>query len=162
MKTLQRGFTLIELLVVIAIIGILSSIVLASLSSARSKGTDAAIQTTLSNMRAQGELLYSNMSSYGTANVATTCTPATADIFGTTSVGSLSTLTIDLIKKAGGSSNVFCNSSPTGWVVAAKLTSSPTQYACADSSGASKISATATTLAAVTTGAASSTALVCN
>ena len=55
---LKKGFTLIELLVVVAIIGILASVVLASLNSARNKGKDAAIFAQLANMRGQAELYY--------------------------------------------------------------------------------------------------------
>jgi prepilin-type N-terminal cleavage/methylation domain-containing protein len=58
MKSFKKGFTLIELLVVVAIIGILASVVLASLNSARTKGEDAAIKANLSNIRAQAELFY--------------------------------------------------------------------------------------------------------
>ena len=54
----NKGFTLIELLVVIAIIGILSSVVLASLNSARGKGANAAVKSGMANMRAQAELFY--------------------------------------------------------------------------------------------------------
>ena len=62
---MKKGFTLIELLVVIAIIGILSSVVLASLNSARNKGANAAVQSGLANMRAQAELYYDgNTQSY--------------------------------------------------------------------------------------------------
>jgi len=53
-----RGFTLIELLVVIAIIGILSSVVLASLNSARQKGRDTRRVSDIRQLQLALELAY--------------------------------------------------------------------------------------------------------
>ena len=61
----HKGFTLIELLVVIAIIGILSSVVLASLNGARKKGRDARRISDLKQVQLALELYYdSNSSEY--------------------------------------------------------------------------------------------------
>lgn len=59
-KMNKRGFTLIELLVVIAIIGILSSVVLVSLNTARQKGRDAKFVAELAGIRAAAEIVYSD------------------------------------------------------------------------------------------------------
>ncbi len=58
----RQGFTLIELLVVIAIIGILASVILASLSSARSKGRDAKRIADLKQIQLALELYYDSNS----------------------------------------------------------------------------------------------------
>ena len=62
-----KGFTLIELLVVIAIIGLLSSIVLASLATARSKGRDAHRVEQMHQMANAFELYHSAHGAYPNA-----------------------------------------------------------------------------------------------
>ncbi len=67
MKSYSRGFTLIELLVVIAIIGILASIVLASLDSARQKGRDARRVADIKQLQLALELYYDQYNAFPTA-----------------------------------------------------------------------------------------------
>ncbi len=81
----MKGFTLIELLVVIAIIGILSSVVLASLNTARSKGNDASVKANLDTIRTQSAIYYDTNNGYGNGSV----TAATATAVGCYQANSL-------------------------------------------------------------------------
>lgn len=75
-KYYKKGFTLIELLVVIAIIGILSSVVLASLNSARKKGRDARRIADVKQIQLALELSYDANGNYPTTlSTATLVTP---------------------------------------------------------------------------------------
>lgn len=129
---MKKGFTLIELLVVIAIIGILSSVVLASLNTARNKGADAAIKANLANARAQAELFYDTASIY-TALCADTkflsfVTAANAAAGGTYTAGNAT---------AGSATVSTCHDAAGAWAA-----STPTKAGtgwCVDSTGASKV-----------------------
>jgi len=60
----KRGFTLIELLVVIAIIGLLSSVVLASLNTARVKARDAQRESAVEQLRTALGMYYADHGAY--------------------------------------------------------------------------------------------------
>jgi type II secretion system protein G len=64
MSLKNKGFTLIELLVVIAIIGLLSSIVLVSLNSARAKARDTKRKADMNNIITAIEMYYDSNNAY--------------------------------------------------------------------------------------------------
>jgi prepilin-type N-terminal cleavage/methylation domain-containing protein len=142
---LDKGFTLIELLVVIAIIGILSSVVLASLNTARAKGADAAIKGNLNGIRSQAELYYdSNNSSYGAESVA--CTSGIFNADPNIKAGIASAVS------AGGSAaacfssdNTTAVTNATSWAVSVPLKSNSALKWCVDSSGTATTTATGAT-----------------
>lgn len=145
------GFTLIELLVVVAIIGILASVVLASLNSARGKGGDAAVKSNLANIRSQAEIIYSGSVCYGDG---TPITDTTCVAFAEAVCPTLAAATADSIFKnavvngqvtaaiaAGGPNGGVCSSEAggTAWGVAVALKAIPANSWCVDSTGASKL-----------------------
>ncbi len=125
-KTINRGFTLIELLVVIAIIGILASVVLASLSTARDKGTDAAIQQSVSNIRSQAEITGNQAD--GTVDYSGVCAAITA----------LDTS----IEDKNGAGATYCDDDVDTWMYTSDLVQGG--FICADSTGASGVTLTGT------------------
>ncbi len=159
MKKYTRGFTLIELLVVIAIIGILASVVLVSLNTARKKGSDTRVIADVQQLRTLMEADY-NGSVYpdfyittggntGWANGTTTNTSGSANV---------ATIAADAIANGGfvaigGQSNAGVNSGTgdathgnfSSYVIFGKLISS-SNYFCISSNGST---AQATSTAAI-------------
>jgi len=126
---MKKGFTLIELLVVIAIIGVLSSVVLASLNSARSKGNNVAVKSNLDTVRSQAQLFVDDHGGLYTG----LCTDTTV------------VAALNAAKSAGSGVAPVCNVATNGgaWAAQVQYKNSTDGYACVDSIGISTTTVTA-------------------
>lgn len=140
----DRGFTLIELLVVVAIIGILASVVLAALSNAKNKGSDAGVKSNLRNAIPQGEILYNtrtaNKDTYtgactnGVVAGETTVQGVGAFVLAAAKANGLSSVTTN---GTGSLTTATCNDSASAWAAEVPLRTAGQMW-CVDSSGKSK------------------------
>jgi prepilin-type N-terminal cleavage/methylation domain-containing protein len=155
----SRGFTLIELLVVIAIIGILSSVVLASLNTARLRGADGSIKSSLSNARSQAELFYDTtgagttydgVCTAGTNNISAQLVGAAKNLLSSATTATIGGDTQPFVySNVAATGGVVCHDSSSGWGAIVSLKNPTTANAgwCVDSTGfAGELAASATTL----------------
>jgi prepilin-type N-terminal cleavage/methylation domain-containing protein len=125
----KKGFTLIELLVVIAIIGILSSVVFASLGGAKTKNADSTVKSSMTQMRTQAEVVYGATQSYTGL-----CTGV-----GGPEVDKFAAMLYKATSTGGGPSTsitTYCQADNMEWSIYSQLKSGG--YWCVGSSGAAK------------------------
>ncbi|HYD92884.1 MAG TPA: type II secretion system protein [Candidatus Paceibacterota bacterium] len=133
----SRGFTLIELLLVVSIIGMLSSIILASMASARDKANDAAVKSNLRTAAVQAALHQSINGSYGSTVTAGTCpTSGTSMFYANETLRNA----IQAAQRAGGGAT-RCATNGENYAISVRLRSS-TDHWCIDSSGIVKQTST--------------------
>ena len=124
-----KGFTLIELLVVIAIIGILASVVLASLNKARDKGQDAKIKAQLDGAKNAAQVYFDTNSDYGTAT----------DLCDNMFVDNPSSMDAysNLANYPSAMASLTCRSTGTAFAISASLIS-VSEFWCIDSAGSAQ------------------------
>lgn len=134
-ETCRKGFSLVELMIVITIIGVLSTIVLGSISNSRARAYDSKVKQQLSSFRAAAEIYFLNQNpnTYGPATIV--CNEGLFNDF--SSVNGAPGLYI-----AAGNlpdfTQVVCGASDSAYAVKATLFSG-NEYWCVDNKGASRL-----------------------
>jgi prepilin-type N-terminal cleavage/methylation domain-containing protein len=140
-----KGFTLIELLVVIAIIGILSGLIIVSMSGAQNAAKDARIKSAMDQFRSTAEIFkLNNNNSYGSTVGQADCTSVATSIITTGTDGAA--LCADIQSQGTGDLRIYIDSSY--WCVSKVLPGGSTW--CIDSSGYVGAPTAATTCDATT------------
>lgn len=142
----QKGFTLIELLIVIAIIGVLASVILGSVNSAREKAAIASVKSNLAALRTSAALLYSLSGSYDTlCDAGTTSGEQFRTAFeqstkADNTVLCLSSGTVVFRSASGAVSAITKTATPDKWAVSVQMKNG--NYFCVDHSGIGREQAT--------------------
>ncbi len=130
----SKGMTLIELLVVITIIGVLSTIILSSLSDSRTRAYDSKVKQQLSSFRTSAEIYFQNQTpnSYG---VSTSCTDPLSMFASVLPSDGSPAVYIDSANIPP-NTEVVCGSNGNSYAVKATLYSG-NEYWCVDNRGVS-------------------------
>jgi len=144
MKKYSKGFTLIELLVVIAIIGILASVVLVSLNSARNKGKDARVISDTQQIRTALESGYNGSNYPDLGNNATSSSGS--------QIATINQLTNDLYSQGSNIIIYTDGATATKYTILGRLTTDSTKSFCISSNGSTSQSTTTANVTSVTQG----------
>lgn len=138
----SKGFTLIELLVVISIIALLSSVVLSSLNSARTKAADNAVKAAMKQVAIQAENYRDTATNFGTS-VSQTPAAGVACVGGVFSDTRITNIQSNIFANAATGATLVCTTNAGGnlWALAVSALKGGGGW-CVDNSSGFKASAT--------------------